>query len=62
MRKENGASLELWRDPRYSSRVEMGMSGNFLSCLEGVKDPFEAQEERFDVPQDATVERGLISH
>ena len=32
------------RDPRSSSRVETGMSGNFLSCSKGVKDPFEVQE------------------
>ena len=24
------------------------MSGNFLSCIKGVKDPFEAQEEKWD--------------
>ena len=48
MRKENGAFLELWRDPRYSSRVEMDMSGNFLICLEGVKDLSEAQEGRWE--------------
>ena len=27
------------RDSRASSRVETGMSGNFLSCSKGVKDP-----------------------
>ena len=27
---------------------EMGMSGNFLSCLKGVKYPFEAQEGMWD--------------
>ena len=37
------------------------MSGNFLSCLKGVKDTFEAQEGRGDFSQDATVEKGLIS-
>ena len=37
------------------------MSGNFLSCRKGVKDPFEVQEGRCDFPQDATVEKGLIS-
>ena len=31
------------RDPRASSRVETGMSGNFLSCSKGVKDPLEVQ-------------------
>ena len=33
------------------------MSGNFLSCIKGVKDPFEAQEERWDFSQDAKWER-----
>ena len=31
----------------------MGMSGNFLSCLKGVKDPFEAQEGKWDFSRDA---------
>ena len=44
MRRENGSFLELQWDPHCSSRVEMGMCGNFLSCLKGVKDPFEAEE------------------
>ena len=35
---------------------------NFLSCLKGVKDHFQAQEGRWDFSQDATVEKGLISH
>ena len=32
------------------------MSGNFLSCLKYVKDPFEAQEGRWDFPCDAAAE------
>ena len=36
------------RDSRASSRVETGMSGNFLSCSKGVKDPLEVPEVRFD--------------
>ena len=55
------ALLELWWDPQCSSRVEMGMSGNFLSCLKGAKDPYEALEERRDFSRDAVVEKGLIS-
>ena len=55
------ALLELCQDPRASSRVEMGMSGNFLSCLKGAKDPYEALEERWDFSRDAVVEKGLIS-
>ena len=33
-------------DPRASSRVETGMSGNFLSCSKGVKDILEVPELR----------------
>ena len=40
--------LWMWRDPRASSRVEMGMLGNFLSCSKGVKDPLEVPEVRCD--------------
>ena len=36
------------RDSRASSRVETGMSGNFLSCSQGVKDPLEVPEFRCD--------------
>ena len=61
MRKENRALLELWLDPRCSSRVETDMLGNFLSCLKGVKDPVEAQEERWDFSRDAAAEKVLIS-
>ena len=39
----------------------MGVSGKFLSYIQGVKDPFEAQEGRWDFFQDAAVEKGLIS-
>ena len=38
------------------------MSGNFLSCIRGVKDPFEAQEGRWDFSLDAAAEKGLICH
>ena len=37
------------------------MSGNFLSCSKGVKDPLEVPEVRCDYPQDASVEMGIIS-
>ena len=37
-----------WRDSRASSRVDMGMSGNLLSCSKGVKDPLEVPEVRCD--------------
>ena len=36
------------RDSRASSRVETGMSGNFLNCSKGVKDPLEVPEFRCD--------------
>ena len=37
------------------------MSGNFLSCSKGVKDPLEVPEVRCDLPGDASAEMGLIS-
>ena len=49
------------RDSRASSRVETGLSGNFLSCSKGVKDPWEVPEVRCDWPRNASVEMGLIS-
>ena len=36
------------RNSRASSRVETGMSGNFLSCSKGVKDPLEVPDVRCD--------------
>ena len=46
---------------RVSSRVETGMSGNFLSCSKVAKDPLEVPEFRCEKPRDASVEIGLIS-
>ena len=40
MRRKRGSS-GCGQDSCASSRVETGMSGNFLSCSKGVKDPFE---------------------
>ena len=37
------------------------MSGNFLSCSKGVKDPLEVPEVRCDYTRDASVEMGLVS-
>ena len=37
------------------------MSGNFLSCSKGVKDPLEVPEVRCDYPRDGSAEMGLIS-
>ena len=58
---DNGAPLQLWKDPRFFSRVETAISGNFLSFIQGVKDPFQVQERRCDFPRDAAMENGLIS-
>ena len=44
-------------DPRCSSQVETVVSGNFLSCSKGVKDPFKVQEGRCDFPRDASAEK-----
>ena len=49
-RRKRGSSGS-GRDSRASSRVEMGMSGNFLSCSKGVKDPLEVPEVRCDYPR-----------
>ena len=37
------------------------MSGNFLSCSKGVKDPLEVPEFKSDYPLVASAEMGLIS-
>ena len=37
------------------------MSGTFLICSKGVKDPLEVPEVRCDLPGDASAEMGLIS-
>ena len=49
------------RDSRASSPVETGMSGTFLSCSKGLKDPLEVPEVRCDYTRDASVEMGLGS-
>jgi len=40
--------LWMWAEPRAFFRLETGMSGNFLSCSKGVKDPLEVPEVRCD--------------
>ena len=60
-RRRKRDSTGCGRDSRASSRVEKGMSGNFLSCSKGVKDPLEVPEVRCYLPGDATLEMGLIS-
>ena len=44
---KRGSSVCGW-DSRPSSRVESGMTGNFLSCSKGVKDPWEIPAFRCD--------------
>ena len=41
--------------------METGVSGNFLSCSKGVKDPLEVPELKCDYPLVASTEMGLIS-
>ena len=60
-RRRKRGSSGCGRDSRASSRVETVMSGNFLSCSKGVKDPLEVPEFRCDYPRDASAETGLIS-
>ena len=60
LRRKRG-SCACGRDSRASSRVETGMSGNFLSCSKGVKDPLEVPEVRCDLPRSASAETGLLS-
>ena len=47
-RRRKQGSSGCGRDSRASSRVETGMSGNFLSCGKGVKEPLEVPEFRCD--------------
>ena len=47
-RRPKRGSSGCGRDSRASSRVETGMSGNFLSCSNGVKDPLEVPEVKCD--------------
>ena len=47
-RRQKRGSSGCGRDSRASSRVETGMSGNFLSCSKCVKDPLEVPEVRSD--------------
>ena len=54
-------SSEYALDPQSYSPVKTGLSGNFLSCSKGVKDPVEFPEVRCDYLPDALGEMGLIS-
>ena len=59
-RRKRGSS-GCGRDHRASSRVETGISGNFLSCSKGVKDLLEVPEVRCNSPREASAEMGLVS-
>ena len=50
-RRPKRGSSGCWRDSHASSRVDTGMSGNFLSCSKGVKDPLKIPEVRWDSPE-----------
>ena len=60
-RRRNRGSSGCGRDSRASSEVETAMSGNFLSCSKGVKEPLEVPDVRTDYPRDASAEMGLNS-
>ena len=60
-RRRKRGSSGCGRDSTASSRVETGLSGNFMSCSKGVKDPLEVSEVRCDLTRDPSGEKGLIS-
>ena len=60
-RRRKRGSSGCGRDSRASSRVETCMSGNFLSCSKGVKDPLEVPEFKCAYPLVASAEMGLMS-
>ena len=60
-RRPKRGSFGCGRNSRASTQLETGMSGKFLSCRKGVKDPLEVPEVRCDLPRNASAETGLIS-
>ena len=60
-RRRKRGSSGCGQNTRASSRVGTGMSGNFLSCSKGVKDPLEVPDLKCDYPLVASTEMGLIS-
>ena len=60
-RRRKRGSSGCGRYSRASSGVETGISGNFLSCSKGVREPLEVPEFRCDLPRDTSAEMGLIS-
>ena len=61
MRNGKVAQIEVYSKTRCSSLVGLGMSGNFLSCIKGVKYPFMFQEGTWYFSRDTALEKGLIS-
>ena len=61
MRNGKVAQIEVYSETRCSSLVGLGMSGNFLSCIKGVKYPFMFQEGTWYFSRDTALEKGLIS-
>ena len=55
------AQIEVYSETRCSSLVGLGMLGNFLSCIKGVKYPFMFQEGTWYFSRDTALEKGLIS-
>ena len=60
-RRRKRGSSGCGRNSRASSRVETGMSGNFLSSSKGVKDPLEFPDVTCDLPGDTSAKMGLMS-
>ena len=60
MRREKRVSSRVVTGPSAFLRVDTGLSGNFLSYMKGIKDPFEAQEGRWNISRDAPVEKDNI--
>ena len=57
---EHAALVELRREPRGSSHVGTGISGNLLSCRKGVRYPFMFQRER-GIPLETLLWKGTSS-
>ena len=57
---EHAALVELRREPRGSSHVGTGISGNLLSCRKGVRYPFMFQRER-GIPLETLLWKGASS-
>ena len=60
-RRRKRGSSGCGRDSPASSLLETSMSGNFLSCKNGVKDPLEVPEVRCEYPRNASAEMVLVS-